>query len=214
MAGTVVSEAKHRCRGEDVMITHLDGMLIEKHPTRVVMDLGGVGYEVFIPLSSYDRLPRKESLCRLLTYDYIREDTHTLYGFATDDERRMFVLLLSTSGIGPKLALSALSGMTVRELKRAILDSDVKRLSSISGVGKKMAERIVVDVRDKIDPGEGLEATAGAQDHGDQTINRDAVLALIALGYKQDEARKMITTVCTRTESTSVEELIKMALSK
>lgn len=196
------------------MITHIEGKLVEKQPTRVVLDLGGVGYEVFIPLSSYDRLPLKESSCRLLTYDYIREDTHTLYGFVTDDERCMFVLLLSTSGIGPKLALSALSGLTVRELKSAILDSDVKRLSSISGVGKKMAERIVVDVRDKIDPGEGLEAIAGAKTHGDQALIRDAILALVALGYKQDEARKMIIAVSAQTDSTSVEELIKRALSK
>ena len=196
------------------MITHIEGKLVEKQPTRVVLDLGGVGYEVFIPLSSYDRLPLKESSCRLLTYDYIREDTHTLYGFVTDDERCMFVLLLSTSGIGPKLALSALSGLTVRELKSAILDSDVKRLSSISGVGKKMAERIVVDVRDKIDPGEGLEAIAGAKTHGDQALIRDAILALVALGYKQDEARKMIIAVSAQTDSRSVEELIKLALSK
>ena len=196
------------------MITHLEGILVEKHPTRVVMDLGGVGYEVFIPLSSYDRLPRKQSPCKLMTYDYVREDMRTLYGFATDDERRMFLLLLSTAGIGPKLALSALSGLTVSELKRAILDGDVKRLSSISGVGKKMAERMVVDVRDKIDPAEGLETVAGATDGAEQTINRDAILALVALGYKQDEARKMMTKVRTQTTSTSVEELIKMALSK
>ena len=196
------------------MITHLEGILVEKHPTRVVMDLGGVGYEVFIPLSSYDRLPRKQSPCKLMTYDYVREDTHTLYGFATDDERRMFMLLLSTAGIGPKLALSALSGLTVRELKRAILDGDVKRLVSISGVGKKMAERMVVDVRDKIAPADGLEALSGAVDGREQTINRDAILALVALGYKQDEAREMITTARTQTTSTSVEELIKMALSK
>ena len=196
------------------MITHLAGQLVEKQPTRVVLDLGGVGYEVFIPLSSYDRLPRKESPCRLLTYDYVREDTHTLYGFATDEERCMFVLLLSTSGIGPKLALSALSGLSVRELKRAILDGDVKRLSSISGVGKKMAERIVVDVRDKIDPGEGLEAVAGAKEDSGRAMTRDAVLALVALGYKQDEARRMIEAVSAKAQTTSVEELIKLALSK
>ncbi len=99
------------------MITFLRGELVEKHPTRAVLDVGGVGYEVMIPLSSYDRLPGKDEDCRLLTYDYVREDTHTLFGFATAPERDTFVMLLSITGIGPKLALSALSGMAVRELK-------------------------------------------------------------------------------------------------
>ena len=195
------------------MITYIDGKLAEKHPTRVVIDVGGLGYEVLIPLSSYDRLPRKDQSCRLLIHDYIREDTHTLYGFADEEERRMFRLLIATSGIGPKLALSALSGMRVQELKNAVLTGDVKRLCSISGIGRKMAERIVVDVKDKLDPAEALEAGAGV---GVDTTTRDAVLALIALGFKQEEARKMIATASEKSESDSmtVEQLIKLALNK
>jgi Holliday junction DNA helicase RuvA len=178
-----------------------------------VLDVGGIGYEVFIPLSSYDRLPKKNESCRLLIFDYIREDKHALYGFAEEEERRMFTLLLSTSGVGPKLALSALSGMRVQELKHAVLTGDVKRLCSISGVGRKMAERIVVDVKDKLDPAEALEAGVG--DAGD-TRMRDAILALIALGFKQEEARKMIAGVSAQagSESASVEDLIKLALNK
>ncbi len=192
------------------MITYLEGKLAEKHPTRVVIDVGGVGYEVFIPLSSYDQLPRKDESCHLLIFDYIREDTHALYGFAAEEERRMFTLLLATSGVGPKLALSALSGMSVKDLKNAVLTGDVKRLCSISGVGRKMAERIVVDVKDKLDPAEALEAGIG--DDGDG-VTRDAVLALIALGFKQEEARKMIAGVGDAGDD-SVEDLIKRALNK
>ena len=126
------------------MITFLDGEIVEKRPTDVVMSVHGVGYEVFIPLSSYDRLPSRGDACRILTIDHVREDTHCLYGFMTEPERHMFKLLMGISGIGPKLALSALSGLTVRELKVAVVEGDVKRLSSISGVGRKMAERMVV----------------------------------------------------------------------
>jgi len=195
------------------MITYLDGTLAEKQPTRVVMDVGGVGYEVLIPLSSYDRLPKQESRLRLLIHDYVREDSHQLFGFATSDERRMFRLLLGITGIGPKLALSALSGLHPRELKAAVVESDVRRLSSISGIGRKTAERIVLDLRDKLDPGEAIEAVAGRDAPGDSTT-RDAVLALIALGYKQEEAQKMIAAArkTSGAEGAGVEDLIKLSL--
>lgn len=198
------------------MITFLEGIIEEKQPTSVVLKVGGVGYEIFIPLSSYDRLPAKSESCRILTYDYVREDSHLLFGFTTQDERRMFLLLIGVSGIGPKLALSALSGLTARELTAAIVDSDVKRISSISGIGKKMAERIVVDLKDKIGKGEALEAAAGVQDSPEAaTKMRDAVLALISLGYKQNAARNMVATVLKGRESgsLSVEEVIKQALA-
>jgi len=197
------------------MITFLKGTLLEKHPTRVVVDVAGVGYEVFIPLSSYDQLPMKNNSCLLLIYDHVREDCHKLFGFMTKPERAIFVLLMGTSGIGPKLALSALSGLSVREFRAAVVEGDVKRLSSISGVGRKMAERIVVDLRDKISEGEALEALAG----GEETSERDrkgydALLALIALGYKQVEAKKMLTGVFRQTDAADMatEEIIRKAL--
>ena len=196
------------------MIAYLKGALAEKHPTRVVVDVGGVGYEVFIPLSSYDRLPPVGESCRVLTFDYVRVDTRQLFGFMDEAERRMFVLLMTISGIGPKLALAALSGLTVRELKAAIVEGDVKRLSSVSGIGKKMAERMVVELRDKLGEGEAMEAVAGADAPAAENMRlRDAVLALVALGYKQEQARKMVRKAVGTREPPEVDDIIRMALS-
>ncbi len=197
------------------MIVFLNGNVIEKQPTRCVLDVGGVGYEVLIPISTYDRLPKTGEKCRILIYEHIREDQDVLFGFMSEQERKMFVLLLSISGVGPKLALSALSGMTVRELKIAIVDGDVKRISSISGIGKKMAERIVVELRHKINAVEAL-AVGG---EGDAIVDRrlrDAVLALVALGYKQEVAHKKVAGVLSGTigEDLSVEDIIKLSLNK
>jgi Holliday junction DNA helicase RuvA len=194
------------------MITFLDGILEEKQPARVVVNVGGVGYEVLVPLSSFDRLPPEGEKARVLIYHHITEVSQVLFGFATDEERRMFTLLLGVSGIGPKIAVSALSGLSVRELKIALADGDVKRISSISGIGKKTAERIIVELRDKFSPGETLEALSGADHPPGDTRLRDAALALISLGYKQDEARKMIKAL-TLSADTSVEEMIRMALT-
>ena len=195
------------------MITFLNGIIAEKQPTRIVLDVNGVGYEVFIPLSSYDRLPMKDEACRILIYDHIREERHDLFGFMTAAEREMFVLLMRMSGIGPKLALSALSGLSVRELKSAILDGDVKRLSSISGIGKRMAERISVELKDKISDTDAFEAVAGIEEMSEDDLKtRDSVMALIALGYKQSDARKMVQSVLKKTPDMTVEEIIKTSL--
>jgi holliday junction DNA helicase RuvA len=198
------------------MITFVRGSLVEKHPTRAVLDVGGVGYEVMIPLSSFDRLPQTGEACRILTVDHVREDTHQLFGFMTETEREMFGLLTGITGIGPKLALSALSGLSVRDIKAAVVEGDLKRISSISGVGKKMAERIVVELRHKISAGEAFEAVAGSADGGEVRAElRDAMLALVALGYKQDDARKMVMKVTgAHPDAADVESIIKFALSK
>lgn len=200
-----------------VVIAFLDGIIVEKQPTRLLLNVGGVGYEVLIPLSSYDRLPRREESCRILTYDYVREDQHLLFGFMTEDERRMFCLLIGTTGVGPKLALSALSGLSVRQIKVAVVAGDIKRISSISGIGKKMAERILLELRDKIGEGEALEAVSGAGEEGaGGTKLHDAVLALIALGYKQEAARKMAAAVLHKPGGgdLDVEDIIRQALSQ
>lgn len=197
------------------MITFLDGILESKQPTAVTVNVGGVGYELHIPLSSFDRLPAPGAACRILTYDHVREDDHLLFGFMTEDERRMFVLLMSVSGIGPKLALSALSGLTVREIKAAIAGGDVKRLSSISGIGKKTAERIVVDLKDRIGVGEALAAAAPGRElsPGDARL-RDAVLALISLGYKRVEAETMAQkALAAAGQDATVEAVVRKALS-
>ncbi|NCC52375.1 MAG: Holliday junction branch migration protein RuvA [Spartobacteria bacterium] len=196
------------------MITFIEGILAEKAPTRIVVNVHGVGYEVFIPLSSYDRLPAPDKPVRVLTYDYIREDTHTLFGFLKASERDLFTRLLGVSGIGPKIALSALSGMSVRDFKTAIVEADAKRLSSISGIGKKMAERMIIELRDKISSGEALEAVAGVEEgsEADQQVH-DAVMALISLGYKQVDAWKMVRKVLPKLgDHPTVENIVRHAL--
>jgi Holliday junction DNA helicase RuvA len=194
------------------MITFLHGILEEKHPTRAVLNVGGVGYEVLVPLSTFDRLPATQQACRLLTHEHVREDAHQLFGFATDAERDAFEMLIGTSGIGPKLAISALSTFSVRELKAAIVNGDVRRLSSISGVGKKTAERMIVELRDKIGDGEALEAVTGVGTAGSGAL-RDAMLALTALGYKQDEAARMVKHVSADAANASVEDIVRRALA-
>src|SRR6059036_2932684 len=143
------------------MITFLDGKLISALPTQAIVDVSGVGYEVFIPLSSYDKLPVVGQSIRILTHLAVREDAHVLYGFMTTAERDLFRLLInSVSGIGPKTALNILSGMNATAFRGAVASSDVKSLSQISGVGKKTAERIVVELRDKIGAAGAWEAAS------------------------------------------------------
>ena len=198
------------------MIDYLKGTLAEKQPTRIVVEVSGVGYEIHIPLCSYDQLPTCNAQCKILVHDHIREDAHQLFGFVTPQERDIFRMLLSTSGIGPRLALSALSSLTVREIRLAIIQGDTTMLSSISGVGRKTAERMIVELRDRIDESDALEAIAG-QSHdgsGNATI-RDAALALMSLGYKQQDAHKMATRAVKndKTASLTIEDIIKKALS-
>lgn len=198
------------------MITFLEGVVEAKQPTHVVLNVGGVGYEVTIPLSSYDRLPGEQATCRILTYDHVREDAHQLFGFMTEEERRLFMLLMTVSGIGPKLALTTLSGLTTRELKAAIVQADVKRLSSVSGIGKKTAERMVVELKDKLGAGEALEAVAaGAVPAGGDARTRDAVMALISLGYKRSEAQDMVARVLGGPQGAglAVEDVVRKALA-
>jgi Holliday junction DNA helicase RuvA len=179
------------------------------------MNVGGVGYEVFIPLCSYDRLPPEGDTCRILTYHHITDADQKLFGFFAEEEREMFTRLLTISGVGPKLAISALSGLPVRELKAALIHGDVDRISSISGIGKKTAERIIVELRDKFTSGEQLDALAGGEGELGDTRLRDAALALGALGYKPDDTRKMIKTITIKlTPDMTVEDVIRLALTK
>ncbi|MEE9369099.1 MAG: Holliday junction branch migration protein RuvA [Pontiella sp.] len=197
------------------MITFLEGKLDSKQLAHIIMNVGGVGYEVTIPLSSYDQLPLEGENCRILTYHHITDASQKLFGFCTDDEREMFRRLLTISGVGPKLAVSALSGLPVRELKSALINGDVKRISSISGIGKKTAERIIVELRDKFDQGEQLDAFASSKSLPGDNRLRDAALALTALGQKPEDATKLITGVAKKlTPEMTVEDLIRMALTK
>jgi holliday junction DNA helicase RuvA len=176
------------------VITFLHGTIEELLPTQIVVNVAGVGYEVLIPLSSYNKLPPAGQNLRILTHLVIREDAHVLYGFMTAQERDLFRMLInSVSGIGPKIALNILSGMNVSSFRGAVANGDVKALSQINGVGKKTAERIVVELKDKIGPAAAWEASSAqrALSPTDQKIN-DAILALIALGFKQVDAHDAV----------------------
>ncbi|MDX1952743.1 MAG: Holliday junction branch migration protein RuvA [Verrucomicrobiota bacterium] len=199
------------------MITFLHGKLAEALPTQVVVEVGGIGYEVLIPLSSFDKLPAIGGEIRILTHLAIREDAHVLYGFMTAQERELFRLLINhVSGIGPKIALNVLSGMNVVAFRGAVANGDVKSLSQISGVGKKTAERIVVELKDKFGAAGALEATSAtrALTADEQKIN-DAVLALMALGFKQVEAHDSVRAALQKLgPDTGVEALVRASLKK
>lgn len=196
------------------MITFLHGTLAEKTPTAATLDVHGVGYEVFISLSTYDRLPAAGSACRLLTHHHIREDAQILFGFMQAEEKAMFERLISVNGIGPKMALSVLSGLTVAELSAAIAENNVKRISSVHGIGKKTAERIVVELRDKVDPFAALEGRTAGGGSPQGAMLRDAVLALTSLGFPQDQARKMVQSALDNDPGIQdTETLLRKALS-
>jgi Holliday junction DNA helicase RuvA len=199
------------------MITFLRGKLVEALPTQAIVEVQGVGYEVLIPLSSFDKLPAPGGEVQLLTHLAIREDAHVLYGFMTGAERDLFRLLINTvSGIGPKIALNVLSGMNPVALRGAVANGDVKALSQISGVGKKTAERIVVELRDKIGAAGAWEASSAQRSlsDADQKVN-DAVLALMALGFKQPEAHESIRAAqSVLGPRAGVEDLVRAGLKK
>jgi len=199
------------------MITFLRGKLVDALPTQATVEVQGVGYEVLIPLSSFDKLPAPGGDVHLLTHLAIREDAHVLYGFMTAAERNLFRLLIHTvSGIGPKIALNILSGMNPVALRGAVANGDVKALSQISGVGKKTAERIVVELKDKIGAAGAWEASSAqrALSDADQRVN-DAVLALMALGYKQAEAHEAVrATQALLGPQATVEALVRASLKK
>ena len=199
------------------MITFLEGKLVEALPTQVTVAVHGIGYEVLIPLSSYDKLPPLGGAVKLLTHLAVREDAHVLYGFMTAQERETFRLLINTvSGIGPKIALNVLSGMNVTTFRGAVANGDVKALSQISGVGKKTAERIVVELKDKIGAAGAWEASSAKRGLSaeDQKIN-DAMLGLIALGFKQVEAHDSVRAALNALgPNASVEDLVRASLRK
>ena len=199
------------------MISYIRGVLAEKEPTRTVIEAGGVGYELLVPLSTYERLPRTGSEAKLLAYHCVREDDEILFGFATEDEKAMFAKLTSVSGVGPKIALAILSGSSIAELAMSIAGGDFKRISAIKGVGKKTAEKICVELKDKVSEfaftghdGEG--APAGGNPVATQ-IARDAVAALRALGFNEETSSKMVADVLAKNaEIENVETVIKLAL--
>jgi Holliday junction DNA helicase RuvA len=193
------------------MIARLSGTLIHKQPPLMVIDVGGVGYEVEAPLSVFYDLPDLGQPVVILTHLSIKDDSHTLYGFSSEAERTLFRQLLKISGIGAKLALTILSGTSGDELVRFVAERDSASLTRLPGIGKKTAERIIIELRDKLDdiyvggssaPADGVPAQGSAIS--------EAVTALSALGYKPQEASRMVRLVAV--PDMSVEEIIRLAL--
>ena len=196
-----------------IMIAFLEGTLVESLPTQIVVNVHGVGYQVMIPISSFERLPTPGSAVKILTHLTVREDAHVLYGFCTAGERDLFRLLLHhVTGVGPKIALSVLSGLSLEMFKSAVVAGDTGTISKISGVGKKTAERIVLELKDKVGVAAEWEASSAKNAPSLEDVRlHDAVLALISLGYKQVEAHKAIRVIMkTGAEMPTSEELIRV----
>src|SRR5580693_5655818 len=174
------------------MIGQLRGRLAEKRPNQVLVDVGGVGYLVQVPLSSYAALGELHAEVTLLIHTHVREDALALYGFLTAREKHLFEMLLSASGVGPTLALKILSGMSADELAPAIREGDIARLTRIPGVGKKTAERMVVELRDKLAAAESEALPAGAAAAGRGGVSGDVVSALLNLGYDSRAAEAAV----------------------
>ena len=192
------------------MIGHLRGTLIDKRPNQILLDVGGVGYQVHIPLSTFYALGDLHSEVTLLVRTHLREDAIVLYGFLTSREKHFFELLISASGVGPGLALKILSGMSVDDLVPAVRRGDLVQLTRIPGVGKKTAERIVVELRDKLAAMEAVEAEKPATRTG---IEADAISALLNLGYDRRLAEKAVAEA-KRDGAATFEALLKAALQQ
>ena len=193
------------------MITQLQGKLVEKNPTHVVIDCHGVGYFVNISLNTYSALPEGEAI-KLYTYLQIKEDAHTLYGFLTKTEREVFVLLLSVSGVGASTARTMLASLTAAHVRSAIINGDVATIQAVKGIGAKTAQRVVLDLKDKM---------LKLQDFEEISINtlntnkEEALAALEVLGFVRKQAEKVVDSIIkSNSEELSVEEIIKQALKR
>ncbi|HYF36993.1 MAG TPA: Holliday junction branch migration protein RuvA [Prosthecobacter sp.] len=200
------------------MIAFVRGLLHSAMPHHAVVDVRGVGYSLLIPLTTFDKLPHSGTEVTLLTHYHVTERDHTLYGFFSADERDLFRLLIDrVSGIGPKMALSVLSGMPVADFKDAVIRNDVKALARIKGVGTKTAERIVLELKDKVGVVDAWQAARTAKGAHDplKEAQMDAVLGLIALGYKQGEAQKAVNELIKQSgfdPATTADKIIRDAL--
>jgi Holliday junction DNA helicase RuvA len=197
------------------VIAYIRGSLVEKSPDRVVIEAAGVGYEMFIPVSTLDKLPREGEDVKLLAWHCVREDDEMLFGFATAAEREMFLKLTQVSGVGPRIALAILSGTSIGELSLAIASGNAKRISAIKGVGKKTAEKICVELKDKVNPIEALATSSRTSgDDAKAPMLRDAILALSALGFNEETSNRMVTGVIQANPSANdVETVVRLALS-
>lgn len=196
------------------MYDYLSGKIIRKEPTRLVLEVNGVGYDLAIPLSTFHSLASAAET-RIWTHLVVREDSHQLFGFKTEDERNVFRLLLSVSGIGPKMSLAVLSGIGIAEFRKAIIEGSIPMLTSISGIGRKTAERLIIELREKVlllDPREKTPASAALKGH--ERLIEDSLEALVSLGYRRPEAKQAVQKVMAEKGSgiLSIEDLIRASL--
>ena len=192
------------------MIAQVRGRLVRKEPQEAIVDVGGVGYRVSIPLSTFYRIGEAGDEVTLLTHTHVREDTLALFGFLTSGEQALFERLIAVSGVGPKLALSILSGIEAPDLVAALRSSDVARLTRIPGVGKKTAERLVLELKDKV---QGLAATEEAAPAGPPSAAKeDLVSALVHLGYSRPEAERGVDRALEQNATGRFEDLLRLSL--
>ena len=191
------------------MIGSLIGLIKEKKPSLLLLEVNGVGYEINVPLSTSFQLPKKGESAYLLTHLIVREDQHTLYGFATEEERNIFRTLIKISGVGAKMALTILSGINVNGFVQSVINEDIDTLVHLPGIGKKTAERLIVEMKDRIDGiTDNLESSPSTT--SETSISVEARNALVNLGYKNSEAKKILDNI--DTNGLSVEELLRQAL--
>jgi Holliday junction DNA helicase RuvA len=190
------------------MIAQIKGRLIEKTPTYVVIDCNGVGYQLNISLNTFSKIGNEEN-CLLFAHYVVREDAHLLYGFKEKSERELFRQLISVSGVGSSTAIMILSSLSPDETKAAIVSGNVNTLKGVKGIGLKTAERIIIDLRDKVGKSEGNELFSMGSNN---TIREEALSALVMLGFSKMPAEKALTKIMTETPNLTVEELIKRTL--
>ncbi len=192
------------------MISHLNGKLIEKNPTNVVIECNGIGYFVYISLQTYSQIPDRENVL-LQTHLVIREDAQILFGFYSKLERELFKLLISVSGVGPSIAITMLSSMTTEQIQQAIASQDVALIKSVKGIGEKTAQRVIVDLRDKIQKTFNISSDLLTTDN---TIKNETLIALEVLGFSRKISERTVLTILKENPAISLEELIKQALKK
>ncbi len=195
------------------VIARLTGTIIEKSVMSCIVDVNGTGYLVTVPLSTFYELPEIGSTVTLRTYMHVREDSISLYGFITKQERDAFLMMISISGIGPKLAVNILSGISAYEWFQAVAGEDIKRLTIIPGVGRKTAERIILELKEKIAKGGFLTGKPASRVSGAAEFKEDAISALINLGYKSSAARAAVEKIVNEEKgSPSIDQILKQAL--
>lgn len=195
------------------MISYLKGILTKKSPTEIIVEANGVGYSVNISLSTYEQLSELNSEVMILTHHHIREDAQVLYGFSSESEREMFRMLISVSGIGPKMGQTILSGIRPDELARTIITGAISTLTAVPGVGKKTAERLILELKEKAAKMEGAEKIIDLPNTG-ASIRSEALTALVSLGFSREKAEQSLRGVLNEVngKTISVEDLIKRAL--